>query len=247
MQVIGLVGSKNTGKDTIANILCEEKGYKVIALADILKRLTMAIFDFSVDALFGESKYREMCDPRVYDIPYWEEVEASLIETYPLIRTLFLHNDFTNAIVGIRKELSFYQKNPEQVTMRYVLQRLGTDWGRAIDPDVWVRYLGGILKILEKGGHIYNRTQGLRPLAGMTAPLGVVVPDLRFLNEVKMVQDLGGTVLWADASKRVTPPLPGTHVSEPLYEDFKDVVDYIINNNGGLEDLKKQLKGNVYE
>jgi len=64
-------------------------------------------------------------------------------------------------------------------TARRVLQIVGTDWFRSLDPDCWVRaYMGGRrLQIISR----YNEL--------------IVTPDVRFPNEVKCIQDLGGKVI----------------------------------------------------
>lgn len=62
------------------------------------------------------------------------------------------------------------------LTPRKALQLLGTEWGRACHQDVWVRTL-------------------LRELAEPGAPRRVVIPDVRFQNEVDAIVAAGGTVV----------------------------------------------------
>lgn len=59
------------------------------------------------------------------------------------------------------------------VSPRHVLQTLGTDWARAVDPNVWVRRL----------------------IADASEHERVVVPDVRFRNEVDAIRDAGGIVI----------------------------------------------------
>jgi hypothetical protein len=66
----------------------------------------------------------------------------------------------------------------------------------------------------------------------------VVVPDVRFPNEVEMVKQLGGVVV------NVTRPFLDTgdhHVSEVALEEFKDW-DYVVNNNSDLEGLEWEAR-----
>jgi hypothetical protein len=61
---------------------------------------------------------------------------------------------------------------------RYALQTLGTEWGRnLINPDIWANYLK----------HRIQYEIGINKI--------IIIDDVRFENEVKTVQDLGGTVI----------------------------------------------------
>jgi len=59
-------------------------------------------------------------------------------------------------------------------TIRELLQVVGTDWFRTTDPEVWIRALDNSIK---------NREEV------------VVIPDVRFSNEVEYVQSQGGIVI----------------------------------------------------
>lgn len=81
--------------------------------------------------------------------------------------------------------LDAYNSNKEIInpilghkTVRYALQTLGTEWGRnLIDPDIWINYLKHQIDSL-KQEHII-----------------ILIDDVRFENEVKAIQDLGGRIL----------------------------------------------------
>lgn len=96
-------------------------------------------------------------------------------------------------------------------TPRYVMQTLGTEWGRdLIDHDLWVR-LGRneIISHLERGRN-------------------VVVDDLRFENERKVIMDLEGAVLRLEGRGGI-----GGHRSEQTLP-----AHIIFQNNGSPEDLQ---------
>lgn len=57
--------------------------------------------------------------------------------------------------------------NERGVTPRRALQTLGTDWGRSLDEDVWIR------RLLESADYLDR----------------VVVSDVRFRNELRAIQD----------------------------------------------------------
>ena len=77
------------------------------------------------------------------------------------------------------------------VSPRHVLQTLGTDWGRACWPDVWV-------------------SRVIRQAAEYPA---VVVPDCRFKNELAAIRAAGGK-LWRLTHGRGLDGAAGAHESE---------------------------------
>lgn len=82
------------------------------------------------------------------------------------------------------------------VTGRVLLQTLGTEWGRqTIDQDIWVRSMK----------HTLTDTM-------FTEYHPIVIDDLRFENEAKMVRELGGEV-WEIDRKNFT-PANDNHISE---------------------------------
>lgn len=107
------------------------------------------------------------------------------------------------------------QTHPEYgITPRRMMQTLGTEWGRALDPMLWINVL------LSRYQHI--KTQSLDPL--------VVVTDVRFTDEVDAIRAAGGVVINIDR--------PGLnsdddHASEAGISDF----DFTIKNNGSIDQL----------
>ena len=107
-----------------------------------------------------------------------------------------------------------------KVSPRYVLQKVGTECLRNnFDKDVWVKSLQN--KILKCSGRI-------------------VVPDVRFLNEAKMIKDLGGFLLRVDRNgARADAGIVG-HASENELKNFNDW-DFVINNDSGFDNLYNQM------
>lgn len=98
------------------------------------------------------------------------------------------------------------------LTPRRALQQLGTEWGRAMHPDVWIRLC------LDRS---------------CTLNVPVVVADIRFQNEVDMIQQAGGVVV------AVTRPRVGqdSHSSEAGVNR----VDFGFVNDGTLKQLYEKL------
>lgn len=97
---------------------------------------------------------------------------------------------------------------PYGVTMRHMLQTLGTEWGRdCIHPDIWVM----------KANHFFDMYD-----SSTNTPEYFVFTDVRFNNEAKFVRDIGGTVIrvvrpWIEPKK----PTPITRLVE-LFTGKKD-------------------------
>lgn len=100
-------------------------------------------------------------------------------------------------------------------TPRWAMQSLGTEWGRdLISPNLWVNAM--------KQKVINQAVRGKY----------IVIDDIRFPNEVQMVQDLNGK-MWRIARANVTAE---NHASENMVEYLP--VDVEINNIGTLEELR---------
>lgn len=101
------------------------------------------------------------------------------------------------------------------LTVRQALQKVGTDWFRSLDPDAWVNAW----------------KQNIASYAPAGRDIHVLVGDVRFPNEVKAIQDMGGHVI-----RFLRNPFPDDqHESETAldgYEGFDAVID---NSNMTIE------------
>lgn len=95
---------------------------------------------------------------------------------------------------------------------REAAQKLGTEWGRGLDPDIWV-------KIMEK------------KLAHFADDARIVFSDVRFENEAAMIRRLGGKVL-SVRGREVDLRTLRMHASEAGLRI--DSIDALIDNSGEL-------------
>lgn len=101
-----------------------------------------------------------------------------------LVITYFINPVSTRQDRLFNSVLKFSEDNYKQTvhpcgkTYRELLQIIGTDWFRAIWPDVWVEGYKTIIADWEEGGE--ER---------------LITTDVRFPNEVRCVQSLGGHVI----------------------------------------------------
>jgi len=221
-NLVGVTGKAGAGKDLIADRLVAIHGYTRVALADPMKVIARDLFGFTHDQLWGSSGMRNAPDPR------W---------------TADRHN-FT----GRTEDGSAYcprcgepstTSRTCQITTRHVLQQLGTQWGRAMHEDLWVRDALRTAKALLAGGHRYSRELGLQSDPAAVAPMGVVIPDCRFQNEALAITEAGGWILRVFRPGAGLTGVAGQHASEAGLADC--LVDVDLINGGTIEHLERMV------
>lgn len=103
------------------------------------------------------------------------------------------------------------------VSYRQLAQTLGTEWGRNLQSDFWLRIASAYVTDLEWAGNTH-----------------FVVSDVRFPNEAEWVRSRGG-VIWCVRREQAQAVRP--HISESGVDSIK--ADWTINNNGSLDDLRE--------
>lgn len=248
MRLLGLAGNIGAGKDSVAELLVRDHAFVSVALADPLKHLTRRLFQVSDDALFGPSALRNAPLPEAADPAWWERVYARTDGPYRQnLLDLFAYAPTeltaTQILGPLRKEFAGFRALGGALTPRFILQRLGTDWARALWPGVWLHETERVLKMIRQG-YRYTRMGGLGGLRTFEDPVpgGIVLTDVRFPNEGVEVWKWLGTLVWVDASQRAPLPSHLRHASEPSREDFGPGVK-VLDNNGPLEALRGLVAG----
>ena len=100
---------------------------------------------------------------------------------------------------------------------RQAAQHLGTEWGRALDPDIWV-------KVVE---------------AGLKSNRNYVISDVRFENEAAMIRRNGGMVIHL-LGRQADLGAAAAHASEAGVQ-FYPSTDVIIENSGSIAVLQYVL------
>lgn len=101
---------------------------------------------------------------------------------------------------------------------REMMQTLGTEWGRNFYDNLWVDIT-------------------LLPLS-RKPNVNFVISDVRFPNECRRIQELGGSVYRLVRPGNVENEF-SNHPSETLVDTL--AVDYEIANDGSIEDLREKL------
>lgn len=104
------------------------------------------------------------------------------------------------------------------VTPRYLMQTLGTEWGRTlIDPDLWVKVaMRDAINALERG-------------------YAVAFADVRFANEAEAIRNLGGVIIEIVRPGTAIDP----HVSEKGLP--RELIDDTVTNDGTPQELYNRV------
>jgi hypothetical protein len=122
---------------------------------------------------------------------------------------------------GFSTEWMYQREKKEQpipglgFSYRHLVQTLGTEWGRSVDPDFWLRIATARVSALTASGATI-----------------IVVSDVRFPNEADWIKQQGGE-LWGIVRDMAEPVRD--HESEREVSTIDP--DQFIDNNGTVEDL----------
>lgn len=235
-ETIVLMGPAGCGKNTIADVLSAEYGYVQVALADPIKRFCAGRFGADPKTMWGPSELRGQTVPRFVDSAGRMGLKRELLH-----EVLLASGQHQWATYDDRLQNVIHRE--KVTTVRRLLQLVGTEWGRTIDPLLWCRHaLRAICAI--RDGVPYAAQRGVwnaEPQVAYQRP--VVITDGRFENEATFLrQTARAIVVWIDDSKR-NPDRPApTHASEPTLENMRQHVHYVFDNNGTPEMAASELR-----
>ena len=95
------------------------------------------------------------------------------------------------------------------MTIREILQWYGTDFCRVKDPDYWVK------KMQKNALDVYMK----EPLCGIPK---IIIDDVRFINEAKWIQNMGGKVIRLNPYAEWKPGSFANHQSETDLDNYKE-------------------------
>jgi len=226
-NIIGLLGQAGSGKDLVADYFVS-KGYVKVAFAGPMKRFLKQAFGLTNEQLWGES------DKRNEEFDVNEEWWLSAVEKFNSAAEEIIHLVLEDGfrVQGFVALYDWFTKLRSEygrrISPRVILQTLGTDWGRVVDPLMWVKYAHKIAQDLEYGGWAYSQQEGLYP-EDYDAPKGIVIPDTRFLNEIDYLRSLGnGYVLRIKRLAKKPKEILGVP-NHPSEEEQKEIPDGKVN------------------
>ena len=230
-MLIGINGKSKSGKDTLADMSLQQRYGCKIALADELKRTCRKFYPaMTVAHLWGPSEMRNKPLPE-----------------YPRD-----HGPFISGICGCcgwdinKADSSMPLEGPQcYLTTRHALQQLGTEWARNCFKDTNVDIVIRSYDVLSRNDSWrYEAELGLLQTNYLANHYKLVlVPDVRFKNEMEAIKNAGGK-LWR--IKRLGSGLKGAagkHSSEMEQEEVSDdFFDMVFYNESTLEALQMRLE-----
>lgn len=129
------------------------------------------------------------------------------------------------------------------ISARELLQKVGTEVARQIDPAFWVKAWVDTVSKLSTGAFTYTPALGVdRMLSKDLSPLLVIVPDLRFADEHAELHRRGAhTVL---VEREAALQVDDQHASERwCREAARQCVREVVPNNGTMDELAVRAKG----
>ena len=128
------------------------------------------------------------------------------------------------------------------VTPRFIMQQFGTEVGRSVHKETWVRKTLRLIDRAHGGSHVLlpdlvrRRFREFQFDFGSGAADVWAIPDCRFPSEAEAIKARGGVII-----KVVRPSLVSndTHASETEVDNV--VADHLIVNDGTLDDLRAKV------
>lgn len=200
-MLIGIAGRKQSGKDTVASMIQYILVSKEKSTYDGWK-------EFKVSTLNPEM-YMKQNGTYIRIIPFAYHLKKCVADILNCpVKSLYLEAFKVQLIPWL------------SITVRQFLQRLGTEVGRNIDPDIWIKafdhQFGGLINLDD-----------------------LIIPDVRFVNEANYVKDHNGILLQTNRGSQTD--FHQSEVDLNGYEKF----DHILNNNGTLKELFENVKNIV--
>lgn len=223
-MIIGIAGNKQAGKDTICKIIQGIEIYDRIGpKKEPSEEPNTDKVEFVLEYLNNPNGLQSFWQRKQY--------AGKLKECAAIILGCnvedFEHEFFKQGIIPwIQKEIAQYPEGvrgavsgfvnfvKQPITVRELLQKLGTEVGRNIDTDIWVNAL------MNEYDTPINYTEPYW-----------IISDVRFPNEKKAIEDRGGVVIKVVRGTESK----DTHASEIALNSTH--FDIIIYNQGSLADL----------
>jgi hypothetical protein len=244
-MIIGIAGAAGSGKDTVSGFISQYSNAISIAQADPMKRFARNVFDFTEQQLWGPSECRNAPDDRYDDDSRFWDFAADKLRDLGLTWVKEVLPDATSpeqfaAVTALNLWFNNMRNHhwveKRQLTPRYMLQTIGTEWGRQFSSDMWNACALRAARTLLVGGHDYDRVVGVTKDSSQNGFDFVCVTDVRFRNELVGIHEAGGIVVNVQSPSENNAAVEAAgvkgHKSEAELKGIpKAWYDYVLVNN----------------
>lgn len=245
-SILGLVGPAGSGKDLVADWFVENQRFAKLAFADPMKRFVLRAFPgITVQQLWGPSEERNR-EIEIDQTWWFEAIGHFGPGAGEIVQDVLESGDRVSAYSKLYEWFTQLRKNySSKISARVILQTLGTEWGRNVDPLLWAKFAHKVINILKKGDHKYNQVTGITSSEGHSYG-GVIIPDHRYQNEISLTQDNGGYVI--RLNRKATEKNEGNvgiqgHSSEVEMRDIPtSEFDFVLDLSEGIDKVHWALE-----
>lgn len=220
INVIGLMGDRGAGKDTVADMMMSEIyswtecSCMKVAFADWLRETCSEVFSIEYRRFLDQDK-KEKTFRNFFGfkkkIKPTERMSFSLVTE--IARKLFLTN------LKMKNIHDNFMAHPGFNTPREMLQFIGTDICR---------------DIVAENFHLRLMEKNIESILERSSDAIIIVTDIRYENEAELIRKFEGPVIKVDRKGTTQ----GTHSSDDIGEIASDIV---IKNDADLEELHTQV------
>lgn len=217
-MIIAISGKKQSGKDTVGNII------QYLTADDTSdKALSFIKLGYNIDGYHNSKwKVKKFAD-KLKDIVSLilgctrEQLEDEAFKNTELEKDWWCFKGRNGSLISYTEDSKRSTEDLIKPTPRLLLQLIGTEGGRdLIHPNIWV-----------------NST-----LADYNKDSKWIITDCRFKNEADAVKEKGGIVIRVN-SKRCNQN--DYHASEIDLDDYNNF-NYVIENDGSIEELVEKVR-----
>ena len=193
MVLIGILGRKRSGKDTMADYLVQKYDFHKITLAGPLKEACRSLFNFSDDQLYGESKEEED--------PFWKITPRKALQ---YLGTDIIRNKINKLIPWIGDRFWLERFGAEYRALQY---KYGKDVNVVLadlrfqnEIDFLVQYHGVVIKVERPNHVIHDDHESERLQDEITGYHHRIVNDQSIEHYYKQIKQLITTLVSASSS-----------------------------------------------
>jgi hypothetical protein len=178
-NIIGIMGKLKSGKDTVGQMLLETQPGARVAFADKLKEICGEMYGLTKEQMNTEEGKAKDTQFQCFACPLCKGINCEEVKLEREYKIACL-NPKCNAVGEKASFKGFW-------TPRMILQHVGTEGMRHVDPNVWVNYAMRKSKQILAGDYV-GATSDTKP------PRFVVITDCRFRSEMAGIIAAGGEV-----------------------------------------------------